>query len=129
MPLPYILLTGFYCFLIFQNSSVSDPLPPDIDLPFGDKFAHFVVYGGLCGLVAIGLSRPPRRVDGWTLAAVPILFTVAYGMTDEIHQLYVPGRSFELADLLADAGGAIAVQAILLVHWRNQRAKQRSALS
>jgi VanZ family protein len=39
---------------------------------------------------------------------IAIALTTAYGATDEIHQLFVPGRSAEIYDLFADAiGGGI----------------------
>jgi len=117
MSIPYILLTGLYCFLIFDNSSVSDPLQVDMSIPFGDKLAHAVVFGGLCGIVSMGLSRPPRKVSWPALVIVPVLFATGYGVTDEIHQLYVPHRSFEYADMFADFFGASMVQSVLVVHW------------
>jgi VanZ family protein len=36
-----------------------------------------------------------------------IAITVGYAVTDELHQLFVAGRSAELYDLLADAAGAV----------------------
>jgi len=121
MPISYILLTGFYCFLIFENSAVSDPIPVDITFPFADKLAHAVLYGGLCAIVSVGMSRPPRTVSWRVLALVPILFATAYGITDEIHQRYVPHRTFDYADMVADFFGAAAAQSILLLHWSRIR--------
>jgi len=129
MSLPYILLTGLYCFLIFENSAVSDPLPVDMSLPFGDKLAHAVVFGGLCGIVSMGMSRPPRIVAWQALVVVPVLFATAYGITDEIHQLYVPLRSFEYADMFADFFGAFAVQLVLVSHWWRIRHRATSGSS
>jgi len=39
---------------------------------------------------------------------VGVLIAAAYGATDELHQYFVPGRQADVADLLADAIGAIA---------------------
>ena len=47
-----------------------------------------------------------RVTAGGMLLAV--LLTVAYGLTDEVHQSFVPGRTPELRDLAADALGAAA---------------------
>jgi VanZ family protein len=68
---------------------------------------HFALFGGLAGLVALGLVRSngpalPRRA----LILWPVAFATLYGLTDEIHQLFVPQRTFDLLDLLADAAGA-----------------------
>ena len=42
--------------------------------------------------------------------------TVLYAVTDEIHQIYVPERSFQLSDILVDSTGAlIGVIASLII--------------
>ncbi len=46
-------------------------------------------------------SRARRR---WLALA----FCAFYGMTDEVHQAFVPLRSCELADWLVDVGGSLA---------------------
>ena len=38
-----------------------------------------------------------------------ILFSTLYGLTDEIHQLFVPGRAFELKDILIDFLGSCLI--------------------
>jgi VanZ family protein len=120
VPFPYILLTGLYCFLIYHNSSVADPFPMRADLPIGDKTAHLVVFGGLCALVSLGMSR--GSAHSWrVLAAAPVLFTALYGLSDEIHQYFVPGRSSEWGDWLADVTGALLAQGFLLAYWRWRR--------
>jgi VanZ family protein len=118
MPIAYILLTGLYCFLIFENSAVSEPIPVDMTFPLADKLVHVVMYGGLCGVVSVGMSRPPRNAPWLVMVVAPVLFATAYGLTDEIHQFYVPGRSCEIADLFADFLGACLVQLVLVLHWR-----------
>jgi len=95
-----------YALLIFLLSSASD-LP---SLPGGmsDKAAHALIYSGLGFLlaraIAGGLGRP---LPPWTLP-IATLLAVAYGVTDEFHQLFVPGRHFDLGDLAADGAGAAA---------------------
>jgi hypothetical protein len=53
----------------------------------------------------------PARV-GMRAAVTCVLLAVAYGITDEFHQSFVPGRSAELYDLYADAVGAIVGTAV-----------------
>ncbi len=93
---------------IFAFSSLPDPpSAPGV----GDKTQHFAAYAGL-GLVTL------RATTGGALAgvrAVPAVSAWAiatfYGATDEYHQSFVPGRSSDLADVLADALGAAAAVA------------------
>lgn len=104
--------------LIFYLSS----LPGDeIHLPdfrFSDKAVHFLAYAVLGGLLATRLILG-RRLAAWGILpvtgngaggadrlgpAVGILF----GVSDEIHQLFVPLREFGLGDMAADALGVAA---------------------
>ncbi len=46
----------------------------------------------------------------WALKVTPIvafLGTVLYAITDEIHQIFVPGRAFQISDILVDSTGAL----------------------
>jgi len=70
-------------------------------IPVGDKVAHGVAYGVLGSALAWGrIDSEASLAHGWLLA-----LGMVYGMSDEWHQMYVPGRSPDPADLLADAVG------------------------
>lgn len=78
-----------------------------------DKVVHAGLYGVLAGLWAWALQavRRPWRLAGlaWTLATI-------FGALDEVHQGFVPGRSRDPMDLLADAtGAALAVLTLAFV--------------
>ena len=61
---------------------------------------------------------------GTSLAAVGL--TTAFGASDELHQLFVPGRSADVHDLVADATGAAAgVTAAWLAATLIRRRKSR----
>lgn len=86
---------------------------PDIerwDFPLKDKLAHMVLFGGLAAVVSIGLrhNEPPPRLGRqfW----VPLLFATLYGVSDEVHQYFVPSRTFAVSDMVANALGALLVQ-------------------
>ena len=85
-------------------------------LPAGsDKIAHGIAY---LVLGAAGSMATGSRSGGALLA-------VLFGISDEIHQSFVPGRSADLWDLVADSVGALlgAYLAPLLVWypWRRRR--------
>lgn len=91
---------------------------PTIPVELGDgrdKLAHFAAYT-IFGLLAAH-AIPPRR--GFALLAV--LLGVAYGASDEIHQHFVPGRSVELADWIADSLGVLAGVSIHRLWWTARR--------
>jgi VanZ family protein len=104
-----------YMALIFAISSISHP--PELPDAVGDKGGHALLYSGLAALFvrafARGWSKPPTL--GISMAAV--VGSTLYGVTDEIHQMFVPPRTPEVADVVADAiGAAAAVAALYAVH-------------
>ncbi len=119
MKLPWTLLTLAYCAFLFWLSSGPAPAPKDLDLPGMDKVAHAAAYGILAALVFTGMARSGRTWRPATLFWTALLFTAFYGATDEFHQWFVPSRSPDLLDWLADTVGALtAGSACLLLHIR-----------
>lgn len=94
--------------VIFYVSSLSDPpLPGQVPAAFG----HWAGYALLGVTVARAFAGGlPRRITP-RIAVATIVVCVAYGVTDEYHQSFVPGRVAEVADLYADAAGAVAAVA------------------
>lgn len=87
--------------VIFAVSSRSTvPLP---DVSHADKIAHFAAYCVFGLLLALG-QRGSRRLSLPAVALIGVL----YGASDEFHQMFVPGRSTELLDWIADSGGVLA---------------------
>jgi VanZ family protein len=115
---PYLFraLTVGWMLLIFLLSSQSSL--PTIRLFSGtDLLAHAVFYGVLCVLLARSL-RPPR-VTTWKRVLLLTTLVTAYGITDEYHQLFVPGRNASGWDILADGlGGFLAA---LMLFWWDRR--------
>jgi VanZ like protein len=94
-----------YCALIFLVSAQSDLSLPALAGSESDKVAHILEYGvlGILWARAVKASWPH-----WTfllvLASIS-LFAGLYGVMDEWHQLYVPGRFADWHDALADLCG------------------------
>lgn len=64
-----------------------------------DKVEHFAAYGLLATLIC-------RMGLGWRGAVLGLLLTSAFGASDEWHQSFVPGRSSDVFDWVADTLGA-----------------------
>lgn len=75
----------------------------------GDKVVHFAVYGLLATLVA-------RLGPGWRGAAWGLFAASLFGATDEWHQSFVPQRSSDIMDWIADTTGA-ALAVALYAGW------------
>ncbi|MBS4028548.1 MAG: VanZ family protein [Ignavibacteriales bacterium] len=109
----YQLPAIIWALLIFSLSSISG-----IKLPFKlfsfDKLLHFGVFFILGILWARAfLFQEWNETVKRNALLFSVLFVMAYGASDEIHQMFVPGRSPEVYDFLADTLGGI-LAAILI---------------
>ena len=81
------------------------------------KTCHVITYGVLAWLFWRALRQ---HADGSPLLrVVSVGLAVLYGMSDEYHQSFVPGRYGRLWDVVIDGGGAVV--AMLLDWWRARR--------
>ena len=93
-----------YMAMLFALSSRSTlPTPPE-GISFYD--VHVAAYAGLAALAARATARGLRHVS-WRAMGLAILIASLYGVSDEYHQMFVPGRSFDVFDMLADAIGSV----------------------
>ena len=79
------------------------------------KGAHFSAYALLCILITLLLTEYKILKLKRFLMAVGTSFL--YACSDEIHQLFVPGRAFQLTDLAVDTAGIILGAAIFFVFY------------
>lgn len=84
---------------------------PNIDVDQWDlnhiirKCAHFGVYLILGVLVANGLiDAGISKTKGICLS---LIVCVLYAISDELHQLYIPGRSGQVSDVILDSAGGL----------------------
>ena len=98
-----------YAGLIFWMSS--QPRLPQAPFLFDgiDKLFHAGEYA-ILGLLLLFGDRWPvgRRAWGW------VAVSLVYAASDEMHQLFVPNRSADVADWVADTSGALIATAIWL---------------
>ena len=107
---------------IFGLSSISLPPKPPL-LPGLDKIAHAGLYATLAYLLFRALFRE-RGLRPWRAAAWAFLLTALYGVTDEFHQQFVPGRFPGADDLVADTLGGLC--AVLIDRTRQRWTSRRS---
>lgn len=84
-----------------------------IDLPDGTvrTIAHGCEYAAL-GFLMLNALRSFRQSFNPILS---VLLSFFYAVTDEIHQLFVPGRAFQLVDLAVDLTGIILGTAAFII--------------
>ena len=69
------------------------------------KIAHAFEYAVLYILVLLSLKETLKNTNKTYLIA--LILCVLYASTDEVHQLFVNGRSGELRDVVIDTAGAV----------------------
>jgi VanZ family protein len=94
---------------IFIQSSIGSLKLPDFGLKFSDKILHFIIFGTLGFLTARGLRKAKSRIVNKNYISITLLICILYGILDEIHQYYVPGRYFSWWDWVADILGVITL--------------------
>ena len=101
--LPLIL----YCLFIYIQSA--NPSPDQVpSIPFIDKMLHFTAYG-LMGILFYRAYQTLRIKNNIQLLMVLSAVSASlYGISDEIHQSFVPFRQAEVADVIADTIGAFS---------------------
>lgn len=105
--------------LLFYLSHQPSLHTPEL-FPNQDKLIHAVVYGAL-GVMLLGTQPLRAGRYTWQQIGASVLIASLYGASDELHQSFIPGRSPEVADWIADTLGALA--AVLAVAWvlKNRR--------
>jgi VanZ family protein len=98
--------------LIFYLSSRSY-IPVEPPFPHFDKLVHAVEYGVLCILLARAIQPGKISSITGTTLMMAILASFLYGVSDEIHQAFVPMRSCDFFDALFDLLGAILGASLL----------------
>ena len=86
----------------------AQPIAVGLFEPPWDKLAHVVTFA-LIGCAAGAASGS----QGWLRVAFCVAGAFILGLADELHQVYLPGRSASWADLLADAAGGAAGATLL----------------
>ncbi|MDR0909473.1 MAG: VanZ family protein [Spirochaetaceae bacterium] len=91
---------------IFSLSAQSVlPQPKGI---FGwDKFQHLLAYASLSFCAGFWFSTQDWKAKPVFALLITIAVSILYGLSDEIHQYFTPGRDCNIFDLLADSLGAL----------------------
>lgn len=92
-------------------------LPP---LPGIDKLAHAVIYGVLAATTIFVFSNSYKEKRPRVVLVVTTLFCLCYGVSDEFHQYFVPGRKASIFDIVADVCGALLV-GLVWAGWQKRR--------
>jgi len=103
---------------ILTATSIPGVYLPVISIRNADKVVHLCMYGVLGFLLSRAMDdRTGQRLRAFLGA---FAFCVVMGGADEWHQLYIPGRSAEVADWMADATGGFVGAATWILRSRHK---------
>lgn len=113
-----------------ESAETSDSMLNWIQLIFGQNYnedfirtlAHFCEFAGFGFLVGNLIFSIKDKLK----PLLSVLFSFGYAITDEIHQIFVPGRAFQLIDLTVDLGGIVFGVAVFCV-WIVLKCKVQEA--
>ncbi|MDR3334109.1 MAG: VanZ family protein [Treponema sp.] len=104
----------------FLSSQSTLPQPKGI-LGF-DKVQHLIAYAAFAGAIGLWFSLDQEKGRVFRTMLVIVVIASVYGISDEIHQYFVPGRNASVWDWVADTLGAIlGAAAILAIARRIER--------
>lgn len=116
-----------------ESQKLSDGLLNRVEIYFGflfkiggdpgksiRKYAHFIEYMSMGVFSALFfaelyISAPKRLIRS---GIVSLALCVLYACSDEIHQLFVPGRVCRAADVCIDSAGALIGTAAVLAYYK-----------
>jgi VanZ family protein len=116
--LPALLWASLIFFLSAQ------PVLPKTgpSIPHADKLAHLVMYA-ILGFLTTRALRRAHNLPLQTAIPLAILIGALYGASDEWHQSFIPPRTPDMADWIADVTGTTLAQ---LVHWYDSRRSKKT---
>lgn len=113
------------CLIIFLLSSISEFKPVEDVIPWfsniPDIAAHFVLYFILASAAWFDFQKEIFAFLSERFALASVIFSTLYGVSDEIHQLFVPGRHFEIKDMVVDFSAAVTAVIVLPFFLRKFR--------
>lgn len=92
------------------------------------KCAHMTEYALLSMLIYLACASLKNSFFYRSKAWIALAVSVVYATTDEIHQLFVPGRSGEVRDVLIDSLGAL-IGILIISLIRSAIIRQRKTTS
>lgn len=109
--------------IIFILSSIPGNYFPEQPFDLFDKLVHACLFGILTYLIYRGFQYQDKSAFFKNFSiAIAFLICVIYGIIDELHQEYVPGRSPDITDALADIlGGGFVSLYLLLFNYRKTK--------
>ncbi len=107
MQIFYWLPVYLYLILIFYLSSISYVPSVESEIVKGFFIPNYVKHVIEYFILGILLIRASKKSEFKNYFLISIIIIGLYGLSDEVHQLFVPGREFDLVDWFSDIIGGV----------------------
>lgn len=97
-----LIITILIAIFIFYISSLTfEAGVPGPEFRFKPIVYHFLIFLLFSYFLLITLTKREKI----SLFFLAIMLSIIYAISDEFHQLFVPGRNFAISDILTDSAG------------------------
>ena len=107
------IITIFIAIIIFYVSSLTFAPGPLRGFPWKPIAYHFYAFLFLAAFLLISLNR--GKIENKKFIFIAIIIALVYGVSDEFHQLFVPGRACSFSDFLTDSAGILFASTLYLL--------------
>jgi VanZ family protein len=121
--IPYTWLTLAYAVLILIVSSIPDLKTPQLGFEYQDKLYHFIEYSIFSVLLFFALLNSQRDFLRKNVLLISLLIGASFGILDELHQKFIPGRQADVLDFTADFVGVALIQICFWIYHRRKSVK------
>jgi len=103
--LSWIITILIVIFIFYMSSLSFESRVLELKFLFKSILYHFLIFTALTGFLLISrIKGDKKRID---LIFSVVSLAILYAISDEFHQLFVPGRFFTIADILTDSAGVL----------------------
>lgn len=98
---------GIAVAIFLLSAQAKLPIPETVSFRGLDKLLHACAFGTLAFTLSYWFAADKWRTKPFRYFALVCLITGCYGISDEVHQIFVPGRDASIYDWFADCSGAV----------------------
>jgi len=113
----YIVMSLLVALVIFLFSNIPSPTGENTGLNLATVY-HFGIFFMFTFFLFLSLKR--KKIENKTILTV-LFISLAYAFSDELHQLFVPGRFCSLRDVFIDFAGSVFSVLILKIIYKFNR--------
>lgn len=125
--IPFTWLTLVYAILILIVSSIPNLKTPQLGFENQDKLYHFIEYSIFSVLLFFTLLNSNKNFLRKNVLLISILIGASFGILDELHQKFIPGRTADILDFTADFVGITIIQIVFWIYYRRKSRIHSSA--